>query len=73
MAIATVIFWLGRSRYVHVPPSAHRSELVLAVSSTALRTRRRDRARALPGLALSYAGAAGGVAGAWPRPRSSAS
>ncbi|WP_411834741.1 oligopeptide:H+ symporter [Pseudoxanthomonas mexicana] len=39
MFIATAIFWLGRNKYVHVPPSGADPHAFLKVVTTALRTR----------------------------------
>lgn len=51
MAIATVIFWLGRNAYVHVPPTGKNPHSFFAVVGSALRNRAGgggflDRARA---------------------------
>jgi proton-dependent oligopeptide transporter, POT family len=36
MALATVVFWLGRKRYVKVPPSGYKKENFVAINSYAL-------------------------------------
>ncbi len=36
MAIATLVFWLGRNKYVHVPPTAANPHSLLRVAGTAL-------------------------------------
>jgi len=45
MAIATVIFWLGRKSYVDLPPSGPNPHGVLRVLRSALRARRNGRSR----------------------------
>ncbi len=45
MAIATVIFWLGRKRYVDLPPSGPNPHGVLRVLRSAFRARRNGRSR----------------------------
>ncbi|MCA9673777.1 MAG: MFS transporter [Kofleriaceae bacterium] len=59
MLTATVVFWLGRGRYVHVPITAHDPHSFLRVARTALTTPAPGRGR--PGLILAIAG---GVLGA---------
>ena len=54
MFIATVVFWLGRNRYVHVPPSGNDPHGFMAVVNTALRTRVPGQGR--PGLFVALAG-----------------
>lgn len=54
MFIATLIFWLGRNRYVHVPPSGNDPHGFLQVVKTALRTRAQGRGR--PGLVVALSG-----------------
>lgn len=54
MVIATVIFWLGRNRYAHVPPTAADPNSFVQVCRTALRTR--DAAGKRNGLTLAVVG-----------------
>ena len=54
MFIATVVFWLGRNRYVHVPPSGNDPHGFMAVVNTALRTRVPGQGR--PGLVAALSG-----------------
>lgn len=56
MFIATVIFWMGRHKYVHVPPAPANPDSFLNVVKTALVTQRAGESR--PGLALATLGAA---------------
>ncbi|KAF1687947.1 MFS transporter [Pseudoxanthomonas broegbernensis] len=65
MFIATVVFWLGRRRYVNVPPSGDDPHGFLEVVKTALRTRRPGQGR--PGYAVAMAGlaAAAALLGLW--------
>ncbi len=55
MAIATLIFWLGRHKYVHVPPTPPNPHSFLRVARTALFSHSAGQSRA--GLALAGAGA----------------
>ena len=55
MAIATLIFWLGRNKYVHVPPAPPNPHSFLRVVRTALLTQAPGRGR--PGLAVAGIGA----------------
>jgi len=54
MAVATLIFWLGRDKYVHVPPAPPNPHSFLRVSRTALLSRSTDQSR--PGLAVAALG-----------------
>jgi POT family proton-dependent oligopeptide transporter len=60
MFVATVIFWLGRRKYVRVPPTASDPDSFLHVARTALLARRDGEGR--PGLVLAQAGVAMAVA-----------
>ena len=55
MAIATVIFWAGRRKYVHVPPAAPDPHSFLRVARTALLARSPGGGR--PGLVVAGIGA----------------
>jgi POT family proton-dependent oligopeptide transporter len=65
MFLATVIFWLGRRKYVRVPPAAADPDSFMHVARTALLARREGEGR--PGLAVAVAGAvlAVGMLVAW--------
>ncbi|MGA9520764.1 MAG: oligopeptide:H+ symporter [Myxococcaceae bacterium] len=54
MFIATIIFWLGRNHYVHMPPSPKDPHSVTNVVRTALTTKKDGAGR--PGLALAVIG-----------------
>jgi len=54
MFIATFVFWLGRRRYVNVPPARRDPHAFFEVVRTALRTRQPGQGR--PGLAVALAG-----------------
>jgi POT family proton-dependent oligopeptide transporter len=60
MFIATLVFWSGRKKYVHVPPSAANPDSFLNVARSALLAKREGMGR--PGLAVASVGAAGAVA-----------
>lgn len=60
MFIATLIFWSGRKKYVHLPPAPPDPHSFLNVCRTALQTRAAGQGR--PGLTLALAGAAGACA-----------
>jgi POT family proton-dependent oligopeptide transporter len=60
MLVATVIFWLGRKKYVHVPPAPADPDSFLRVARSALLARQDGAGR--PGLAVALLGAAGAVA-----------
>ncbi|WP_323140320.1 POT-type proton-dependent oligopeptide transporter [Massilia phyllosphaerae] len=60
MLIATLVFWSGRKKYVHVPPSAADPHSFTRVARTALLARKPGAGR--PGLAVACIGAAGAVA-----------
>ncbi|NVM75251.1 POT family proton-dependent oligopeptide transporter [Duganella sp. SG902] len=59
MAIATLVFWMGRKKYVHVPPSAPNPDSFSSVARTALLARVEGQSR--PGLMVAGAGALGAV------------
>src|SRR5690606_24506678 len=64
MALATLIFWAGRHKYVHVPPSPPDPDSFLRVVRSALVARGAGAGR--PGLAVAmFGGALGVVAFAW--------
>ncbi|MGJ7914473.1 oligopeptide:H+ symporter [Massilia sp. LXY-6] len=60
MLVATLVFWSGRKKYVHVPPSAANPHSFMNVARTALLAKRDGAGR--PGLAVAAVGAAGAVA-----------
>jgi proton-dependent oligopeptide transporter, POT family len=60
MLLATLIFYLGRKRYVHVPPAAPSPDSFTRVARTALLTKVPGKSR--PGLAIAVIGALGAVA-----------
>jgi POT family proton-dependent oligopeptide transporter len=60
MFIATLVFWSGRKKYVHVPPSAADPHSFLNVARSALLAKRDGAGR--PGLAVATVGALGAVA-----------
>lgn len=60
MAIATFAFWLGRKKYVHVPPAAPDPDSFTRVARTALLAKAPGQSR--PGLAVALAGVVGAVA-----------
>jgi POT family proton-dependent oligopeptide transporter len=55
MAIATYVFWLGRKKYIHVPPAAPNPDSFSSVARTALLAQAPGQAR--PGLMVAGAGA----------------
>jgi POT family proton-dependent oligopeptide transporter len=55
MFIATIIFWMGRHKYVNVPPAGEDPDSFLRVSRSALVAHSRDGGR--PGLAIAMVGA----------------
>jgi POT family proton-dependent oligopeptide transporter len=59
MFIATIIFWLGKKKYVHVPPAPPNPHSFMRVARTALLTRQPGRGR--PGLAVATIGVVGAV------------
>ena len=59
MFIATLVFWSGRKKYVHVPPSAANPHSFLNVARTALLAKREGEGR--PGLAVATVGVVGAV------------
>ncbi|TFW16336.1 POT-type proton-dependent oligopeptide transporter [Duganella callida] len=60
MAIATLVFWLGRDKYVHVPPAAPNPDSFSSVARSALLARAPGQAR--PGLSVAVIGAVGALA-----------
>ncbi|MBS0556916.1 MAG: MFS transporter [Proteobacteria bacterium] len=60
MAVALVVFWLGRHRYVNVAPTAADPHSLLRVARTALLTRAPGQAR--PGLAVAVFGGVAALA-----------
>ncbi|MFA9216247.1 MAG: oligopeptide:H+ symporter [Sphingomonadaceae bacterium] len=62
MAITTLVFWLGRKQYVHVPPAAPNPNSFGNVARTALLSRGNGAAQGRPGLVIAALGAAGAVA-----------
>ena len=65
MAIATLVFWLGRRKYVHVPPAAPNPDSFGSVARTALLSKGMGRPgdrQGRPGLVVAGIGAAGAVA-----------
>ncbi len=56
MAIATLIFWLGRKKYVHVPPAPPNPDSFMRVVLTALTTHTPGQSR--PGFVVAMIGAA---------------
>jgi len=60
MLIATLVFWSGRKKYVHVPPSAADPHAFTRVARTALLAQKAGAGR--PGLAVACIGAAGAIA-----------
>ncbi len=60
MAIATLIFWMGRKKYVHVPPAPPDPNGFMAVVRTALTGIEPGRGR--PGLAIALSGVFAAVA-----------
>ncbi|MET3132498.1 POT family proton-dependent oligopeptide transporter [Oxalobacteraceae bacterium GrIS 1.11] len=59
MFAATVVFWLGNKKYVHVAPAASNPDSFTRVARTALTTAAPGQAR--PGLNIARLGAAGAV------------
>jgi POT family proton-dependent oligopeptide transporter len=59
MFIATMVFWSGKKKYVHVPPSPPNPHSFMQVAKTALLTREPGQGR--PGLNVALIGAAGAV------------
>lgn len=60
MLIATLVFWSGRKKYVHVPPSPANPHSFVNVARTALLAKRDGAGR--PGLAVASVGAIGALA-----------
>ncbi|GGY74167.1 oligopeptide:H+ symporter [Pseudoduganella plicata] len=59
MAFAVLIFWLGRNKYVHVPPAPPNPDSLTRVARTALLARQPGQGR--PGLAVAVLGVVGAV------------
>ena len=59
MFIATIIFWMGKRKYVHVPPAPPNPHSFMRVARTALLTPLAGHGR--PGLAVAVIGAVGAV------------
>lgn len=60
MFIATMVFWSGKKKYVHVPPSPANPHSFMQVAKTALLAKAPGQGR--PGLNIALVGAAGAVA-----------
>lgn len=60
MAVATFVFWLGKRKYVHVPPAKPDPNAFSSVARTALLAKREGHGR--PGLMVAGAGALGALA-----------
>ncbi|WP_332856023.1 POT-type proton-dependent oligopeptide transporter [Duganella sp. S19_KUP01_CR8] len=60
MAVATLVFWLGKRKYIHVPPAAPNPNSFSSVARTALMSKQPGQSR--PGLVMAGAGALGAVA-----------
>lgn len=60
MFIATMVFWSGKKKYVHVPPSPPNPHSFMQVAKTALLAKAPGQGR--PGLNIALVGAAGAVA-----------
>src|SRR5690606_30280336 len=58
MFVATVIFWMGRNRYVNVPPSAADPDSITRIARTALLSKAGG---GRPGLAVAIVGASLGA------------
>ena len=59
MFIATMVFWSGKKKYVHVPPAPANPHSFMQVAKTALLAREPGQGR--PGLNVALVGAAGAV------------
>jgi len=59
MFIATMVFWSGKKKYVHVPPSPPNPHSFMRVAKTALLAKAPGQGR--PGLNIALVGAAGAV------------
>lgn len=59
MFIATIVFWMGKRKYVHVPPAPADPNSFMRVARTALLTKEQGRVRS--GLGVAMVGAAGAV------------
>jgi POT family proton-dependent oligopeptide transporter len=60
MFIATMVFWLGNKKYIHVPPAAPSPDSFTRVARTALLAKQPGQSR--PGLVIAVIGAVGAVA-----------
>ena len=60
MAVATLVFWLGKRKYIHVPPAAPNPNSFSSVARTALMSKQPGQSR--PGLMMAGVGALGAVA-----------
>jgi POT family proton-dependent oligopeptide transporter len=60
MFIATMVFWSGKKKYVHVPPAPANPHSFMRVAKSALLAKQPGKGR--PGLNLALLGAAGAVA-----------
>ena len=60
MFIATMVFWSGKKKYVHVPPAPANPHSFMRVAKSALLAKQPGRGR--PGLNLALLGAAGALA-----------
>jgi POT family proton-dependent oligopeptide transporter len=60
MAVACVVFWAGRKKYVHVPPAAPNPDSFTRVARTALLAHKPGQGR--PGLVVAMIGVIGAVA-----------
>ena len=61
MLVATMVFWMGRKRYVNVPPAPPNPDSFLNVARTALLAR--DASGSRPGLILAVVGLLLGISG----------
>jgi POT family proton-dependent oligopeptide transporter len=60
MFIATMVFWFGNKKYIHVPPAAPSPDSFTRVARTALLAKQPGQSR--PGLVIAVIGAVGAVA-----------
>jgi POT family proton-dependent oligopeptide transporter len=60
MFIATMVFWFGNKKYIHVPPAAPSPDSFTRVARTALLAKQPGQSR--PGLVIAIIGAVGAVA-----------
>lgn len=59
MFVATIIFWMGKRKYVHVPPAPPNPDSFMRVARTALFAQRAGQGR--PGLVIALIGVVGAV------------